>query len=37
VRGGHGWDDVSLKRGIKVSEEMEIARKKGNGSGVRNG
>jgi hypothetical protein len=34
----HGWEEILLRRGIKVSEETEIARKKKrNGDGVRNG
>jgi hypothetical protein len=38
VRGGHGWEEVSLRRGIKASEEVEIARKKKrNVDGMRNG
>jgi hypothetical protein len=38
VRGGHGWEKDSLQRGISVSEEVEIARRKEkNGSGVING
>jgi hypothetical protein len=38
VRGSHGREDLSLRQGIKVSEEMEIARRKmRNGGGARNG
>jgi hypothetical protein len=37
VRGGHGWEEILLRRGINMSEETEIVRrKKRNGSGVRN-
>jgi hypothetical protein len=38
MRGIHGWEEVSLRRGIKASEETEITRKKmRNGGGMRNG
>jgi hypothetical protein len=37
VRDGHGWEDGSLRRGIKASEEVAIARKKRNGGDMRNG
>jgi hypothetical protein len=37
LRGGHGWEETLLRRGINKSEETEIARrKKRNGGGVRN-
>jgi hypothetical protein len=36
VRGGHGQEEDSLRQGIKVSEEMEIAKKTmRNGGGER--
>jgi hypothetical protein len=36
VRGSQGWEEILLQRGINVSEETEILRKKRNGRG-RNG
>jgi hypothetical protein len=36
VRGSHGWEEISLRQGINVSEETKILRKKRNGGG-RNG
>jgi hypothetical protein len=36
VCGGHSWEEALLRRGINMSEEMEITRrKKRNGDGVR--
>jgi hypothetical protein len=38
VRGGHDWEEALLRRGINMSKETEIARrKKRNDGGVRNG
>jgi hypothetical protein len=37
VWGGHGWEEALLRRGINMSEETEITRKKRNGGDVRNG
>jgi hypothetical protein len=38
VWGGHGWEEVSLRRGIELSKEMETARKKmRNGGSVKSG
>jgi hypothetical protein len=37
VQGGHGWEEVSLRRGIEASKETKIARKRNiNGGDVRN-
>jgi hypothetical protein len=37
VQGGHGWEEVSLRRGIEASKETEIVRKMNiNGGDVRN-
>jgi hypothetical protein len=38
VRGDHGWEEALLQRGISMTTETEIARRKErNGRGMRNG